>query len=216
MPSPSLQQSCTEAGGEVFQLIFTAIIKAITTYQQLPDEALVQQYKQSKDQQFLAILYQRYSGLIFGVCLKYLKDPEAASDASLDIYEELTQKVLKYEIDNFKGWLHTLTRNHCFMKLRSGKNKHLVELPEHLMQMEETVHLNGVMEKEEHLTQMEHCIDKLNAEQKQVVRLFYLQEKCYNDITTQTGLPWNVVRSHIQNGRRNLKICMDQHARQSY
>lgn len=196
-----------------FDLIFTAIIKAISPYNQLPDEALVQQYKQSKDQQFLAILYQRYNGLIFGVCIKYLKDAEASADASLDIYEELTQKVLKYEIDNFKGWLHTLTRNHCLMKLRSTKNKQVVELPEHLMQIEETVHLNGVMEKEEYLTQLEGCIEKLNTEQKQVVQLFYLQEKCYNDITQQTGLPWNVVRSHIQNGRRNLKICMEQHAR---
>lgn len=197
-----------------FDLIFTVIIKTISTYQQLPDETLVQQYKQLKDQQFLAILYQRYNGLIFGVCLKYLKDPEASADASLDIYEELIQKVLKYDIDNFKGWLHTVTRNHCLMKLRSGKNKHLVELPEHLMQIEETVHLNGVMEKEAHLTQLENCIEKLNSEQRQVVQLFYLQEKCYNDITQQTGLPWNVVRSHIQNGRRNLKICMDQHASQ--
>ncbi len=158
-------------------------------------------------------MYQRYSGLIFGVCLKYLKDAEAAADASLDIYEELVQKVARFEIDNFKGWLHTLTRNHCLMKLRSGKGKQTVELPEALMQLDETVHLNGVMEKEEHLNQLEACIEGLNAEQKQVVQLFYLQEKCYNDITSVTGLSWNTVRSHIQNGRRNLKICMDQHAR---
>jgi RNA polymerase sigma-70 factor (ECF subfamily) len=182
-------------------------------YQQLPDEELVRLYKQLKDQQLLAALYQRYNGLVFGVCLKYLKDAEAAADAGIDIYEELVQKVLKYDIDNFKGWLHTLTRNHCLMKLRSGKGKQTVELPEQLMQSEEMVHLNGVMEKEEHLTQLEGCIDKLGTEQKQVVQLFYLQEKCYNDITDMTGLPWKTVRSHIQNGRRNLKICMDQYAR---
>jgi RNA polymerase sigma factor (sigma-70 family) len=173
----------------------------------------VQQYKHTRNQELLAVLYQRYNGLVFGVCLKYLKDAEAAADASLDIYEELVQKVVKYEIDNFKGWLHTLTKNHCLMKLRSGKNKQTVDLPESIMQSEEIVHLNGIMEKEEHLTQLESCIEKLNAEQKQVVQLFYLQEKCYNDITELTGLPWNVVRSHIQNGRRNLKICMDHYAR---
>ena len=194
-----------------WRLIFTAI-NLSATYQQLPDDELVQQYKQQKDQQLLAVLYQRYSGLVFGVCLKYLKDAEAAADASLDIYEELVQKVVKYEIDNFKGWLHTLTRNHCLMKLRSGKGKQTVELPEAVMQSEETVHLEEVMEKEANLTQLEACIDKLIAEQKQVVQLFYLQEKCYNDITTLTGLPWNTVRSHIQNGRRNLKICMEQYA----
>jgi RNA polymerase sigma factor (sigma-70 family) len=188
-------------------------ISQSTPYQQWPDEQLVQQYRQSADQQVLAVLYQRYNGLVLGVCLKYLKDAEAAADAALDIYEELVSKVTRYEIDNFKGWLHTLTRNHCLMKLRSGKGKQTVELPEGLMQSEEMVHLNGVMEKEEHLTQLEQCIDKLSVEQRQVVQLFYLQEKCYNDITELTGLPWNIVRSHIQNGRRNLKICMDQYAR---
>lgn len=159
----------------------------------------------------LAILYQRYADLVFGVCLKYLKDADAAADAGLDIYEELVNKVIKHDIGYFKGWLHTLTRNHCLMKLRSQKNKRTVDLPGHLMQTEDTVHLNGVMEREDHLNRLEGCIELLNPDQKKVVQLFYLEEKCYNDITALTGLEWNMVRSHIQNGRRNLKLCMDQY-----
>ncbi len=171
------------------------------------------QYKKTGDQVLLATLYQRYSDLVFGVCMKYLKDPDAAADAGLDIYEELVTKVLKHEIEYFKGWLHTLTRNHCLMKLRSQKNKRTVDLPDHLMQTEETVHLNGVMEKEDQFNRLEGCIEQLNPEQKKVVQLFYLEEKCYNDITSITGLEWNMVRSHIQNGRRNLKLCMEQHGK---
>ncbi len=186
-------------------------INQSTTYNQLTDTELVQMYKQSTDQNLLATLYKRYADLVFGVCLKYLKDADAAADAGLDIYEELVKKVLKHEIDYFKGWLHTLTRNHCLMKLRSQKNKRTVDLPDHLMQIEEAVHLNGAVEKEATLTLMEGCIEQLNVDQKKVVQLFYLQEKCYNDITAITGLEWNMVRSHIQNGRRNLKLCMEQH-----
>jgi RNA polymerase sigma-70 factor (ECF subfamily) len=169
----------------------------------------VQLYKQHGDQRYLATLYQRYADLVFGVCLKYLKDSEAAADAGLDIYEELVQKLLKHEVTHFKAWLHTLTRNHCLMKLRSAKGKRIVELPEHLMQSDEAVHLNGVLEKEAHLTQMEKCLEQLNSDQQKTVRLFYLEEKCYNDIVAITGLEWNMVRSHIQNGRRNLKNCME-------
>ena len=159
----------------------------------------------------LATLYKRYAYLVFGVCMKYLKDADDAADAGLDIYEELVNKVMKHEIEYFKGWLHTLTRNHCLMKLRSQKNKRTVDLPDHLMQMEETVHLNGVMEKEENLNRLERCIEQLSPDQKKVVQLFYFEEKCYNDISTITGLDWNMVRSYIQNGRRNLKLCMEQH-----
>ena len=184
-----------------------------STYNQLPDQELVASYKQTADQHLLATLYQRYADLVFGVCLKYLKDADAAADAGLDIYEELVQKVLKHEIEYFKGWLHTLTRNHCLMKLRGQKNKRTIDLPENLMQMEETVHLNGILEKEARFTELEECLEQLVPDQKKVVQLFYLDQKCYNDIVSITGLEWNTVRSHIQNGRRNLKICMEQHGK---
>ena len=159
----------------------------------------------------LAVLFGRYADLVFGVCLKYFKEPETSRDACSDIYAELVQKLLKYEVDNFKGWLHTLTKNHCLMKLRSGKKHQTVELPEYFMQSEDGLHLDGVIEKEKHLQQMEMCIETLSGDQKQAVTLFYLQEKCYNEITEMTGMTWNTVRSHIQNGRRNLKICMEKH-----
>lgn len=180
------------------------------SYHHLADQELVVRYKQMADQRLLAILYQRYTDLVFGVCLKYLKDPDAAADAGLDIYEELVHKVLKHEIENFKGWLHTLSRNHCLMKLRRYKNKHTVSLQDHLMQIEENVHLEDIMKKEAHLDRLHGCIERLNPDQKKVVELFYLEDKCYNDIVALTGLEWNTVRSHIQNGRRNLKICIEQ------
>ena len=180
------------------------------SYYNLPDHELVTMYKQTTDQHLLAALYQRYADLVFGVCLKYLKDSDAAADAGIDIYEELVFKVLKHEIENFKGWLHALSRNHCLMKLRSQKNKRTVGIEDHLMQIEEPVHLNGIMEKEAHLNQLHVCIEQLNLDQKKVVQLFYLEEKCYNEIVASTGLEWNAVRSHIQNGRRNLKICIEQ------
>jgi len=180
-------------------------------YKNMADYELVALYKQTSNQEYLAVLYQRYADLVFGVCFKYLKNADAAADAGLDIYEQLVQKVLKHDIEIFKGWLHTLSRNHCLMQLRSQKNKYTVELPDHLMQLEETVHLNGIMAKEAHLNQLEGCLDLLKPDQQKVVRLFYLEEKCYQDISKETDLEWNKVRSLIQNGRRNLKICMEEH-----
>lgn len=175
------------------------------------DAALVARYKDSGNQQFLAALYQRYAGLLFGVCLKYLQDAELARDACADIYEELVGKLLKHEVDNFKGWLHVLARNHCLQKLRSAKKMPSAGLTDAFMQSEDGLHLEEAMAKESNLQALQYCIDQLTEEQKKTIELFYLQEKCYNDIVEATGLAWNTVRSHIQNGRRNLKICMEQH-----
>ena len=176
---------------------------------ELPDDELVEKYKATSDLQVLSDLYQRYMELVYGVCLKYLKDEEESKDAVINIYEELVGKLQKYPVNNFKPWLYQLAKNHCLMKLRSDKKFTKVQMDVSFMQNEETVHLNAVMEKEEHFNQLDFCMDQLVSEQKAVVTLFYLEGKCYNEITTITGIEWKNVRSFIQNGRRNLKICMD-------
>lgn len=147
--------------------------------------------------------------LVYGVCFKYLKDAESSKDAVMQIFEELVQKLNKHEVDNFKSWLHTLARNYCLMQLRTPKNLKTTEFKGDLMQSDEDVHLNGVMQKEENFQKLEKCMQTLSPEQKTTVALFYLENKCYKEISEETGIEWNKVRSYIQNGRRNLKICMD-------
>lgn len=161
--------------------------------------------------QVLAQLYQRYMDLVYGVCLKYLKETETSRDAVMAIFEELVVKLKKHEVDNFKGWLHTVTKNYCLMQLRTPRNLKTKELNTDLMQSGEMLHLeDGIMEKEATFNRLQHCLSTLSPEQKQSVELFYLQNKCYNEIADITGYDWNKVRSFIQNGRRNLKLCMEQ------
>ena len=178
---------------------------------QTTDKELVAAFKQSGDTNYLSTLYQRYMDLVFGVCLKYFKDAERCKDAVMDIYEELNTKLKQHEVDNFKGWLHVLARNYCLMQLRSPRNMKTTEFNADFMQSAENTHLNGeVLEKESNFVKLEQCLDTLTEEQKQSVRLFYLENKCYNEIAEITGFDWNKVRSYIQNGRRNLKLCMDE------
>jgi len=147
--------------------------------------------------------------LVYGVCLKYHKEPETAKDCVMQIFEELVSKLKKHEVENFRGWLHQVAKNHCLMQLRTPRNLKTVEFKSELVQSEENVHLNGVLEKEENFKKLEYCLGTLTPEQQSAIRLFYLEGKCYNEITEITGMEWNQVRSFIQNGRRNLKICMD-------
>lgn len=175
----------------------------------LSDKELVALYKESGDMAVLGELYQRYMELVYGVCLKYYKEPETAKDSVMLIFEELVTKLKKHEVDNFRGWLHQVAKNHCLMQLRTPKNMKTVEFKTELVQSEENVHLNGVLEKEENFNKLEHCLGTLSNEQRDTVKLFYLESKCYNEIVEITGLEWNQVRSLIQNGRRNLKICME-------
>jgi len=175
----------------------------------LEDDVLVKVYKTSANQEALAVFYQRYAGLIYGTCMKYLKDVEKAADASADIYTELVEKLLKYEVDQPKAWLYMLTKNHCLQKLRKEKNHSESSFSEEFMQSPDDFNLEDMQQKETQLDRMHDCIEQLKLEQKQAITMFYLEKKCYQDIAQITGHAWNQVRSLIQNGRRNLKICLE-------
>jgi RNA polymerase sigma-70 factor (ECF subfamily) len=185
-----------------------AFIKNIS-HSALTDKELVALYKESGDMAVLGELYQRYMELVYGVCLKYYKEPETAKDSVMQIFEELVSKLKKHEVDNFKGWLHQVAKNHCLMQLRTPRNMKTTEFKTDLVQNEEDVHLNGVLEKEENFNKLEYCLGTLTTEQREAIKLFYLEGKCYNEIVEMTGQEWNQVRSLIQNGRRNLKLCME-------
>lgn len=153
--------------------------------------------------------------MVYGVCLQYLKDPEDAQDAVMAIFEELVTKLRQHQVDHFKSWLYTLSRNHCLMKLRQQKKMPTQKMGEEFMQTEEDGHLKDVLNREEHFRQLESCMEQLAENQRKVIELFYLQGKCYNEIAAETGIEWSKVRSFIQNGRRNLKMCIENQKKQT-
>jgi RNA polymerase sigma factor (sigma-70 family) len=171
------------------------------------DEAQLNNYRKSGDITVLGGLFENYVPLIFGVCLKYLKDEDAAKDAVMGIFEELIVKVKQHEIKQFRSWVYVLSRNYCLMQLRSGKKAEVVSLDE-VMEFTPFFHPED-NNKEEALKALERCMEKLTSVQKQSVDLFYLKEKCYKEIADITGFSLNDVKSYIQNGKRNLKICLE-------
>jgi RNA polymerase sigma-70 factor (ECF subfamily) len=181
---------------------------------ELDDLALIVCYKQTNDKNCVAVLFQRYTHLILGVCMKYLRDEDDSQDASMQIFEKLLTDLKKHEVAQFKGWLHMVCKNYCLMQLRAGavKLKHNKELYKDLsagMEIDADVHLTTANVKELQLTSMEECMEGLNNEQRLCVELFYLQEKSYNEVAEMTNFSMNNVKSYIQNGKRNLKNCIE-------
>jgi RNA polymerase sigma factor (sigma-70 family) len=175
----------------------------------LSDLELISRFKKSGELNLLGILFSRYASLVYGVSLKYLKKRDDAKDSVMQIFEKLAIVLREHEVENFKSWLYVTVRNHCLMQLRSKKNRFPESLDINFMENERFLHLEEEPETEQNLTKLEKCVDKLDGDQKQCISLFFLQERCYKEITELTGFDLNKVKSHIQNGKRNLKICME-------
>jgi len=187
-------------------------IKNNSRIQEQDDAELIRRYKTSADLDVLGQLYNKYMHLVFGVCINYLKDEEASKDAVMQIFEELIQKLKIHEVQNFKSWLHVLTRNHCLMAIRKNSKNETVSLEDTFVENTDFVHLDMDDTKESKLSIMEQCMEKLPQEQKVTVDLFYLQEKCYKEVADITGYDMLKVKSYIQNGKRNLKICIERNS----
>ncbi|MGX1755120.1 RNA polymerase sigma factor [Sphingobacterium sp. NPDC055346] len=176
----------------------------------MDEKQLLQYYKETGSLDALGKLYAPYMSLLYGVCYKYLQDAEQSQDAVMQIFDELINKLRVYEVDNFKSWVYVYARNFCLMQLRKNKQITKVDIEENLYESEKM--LNHGDEKkwgEQDFEKLESCIAGLNQEQELCIRMFYLEQKCYKDIAEQTGHDIAKVKSYIQNGRRNLKICME-------
>lgn len=179
-------------------------------YQHINDKDLLERYWQTRDKNWLGILLQRYTLLLLGVCMKYLKDEENARDCVQQIFLKVIQELEKYRVDYFKSWLYMVAKNQCLTILRDGKNKFYTELNEtigsHSIELtvdtfEDESVPNEVM--------LNKALRELNKEQYECVNLFYLQKKTYQEVSAITGYSLLKVKSYIQNGKRNLKIIIE-------
>lgn len=157
----------------------------------------------------MGILLERYTLLLLGVCMKYLKNEEEAKDAVQQVFLKVLTEVSKYKIDYFKSWLYMVAKNHCLMKLRGQQGKYIKELKEDVAIVLQESDKNKLLENEKTYRLLEECLGELNEEQQQCVTLFYLQKRSYQQIAKYTGFSLMQVKSYIQNGKRNLKMLLE-------
>jgi len=177
-------------------------------YHHIDDAGLLQNFYRDRDNKWLGILLPRYTLLILGVCMKYLKNEEDAKDCVQQIFLKVINELYKYKVDYFKSWIYIIAKNHCLMQLRGNKNIK-IELNEEIMPAEDfSTDKTDLIEKDKLLSKMQEAIKQLNPEQRQCITLFYLEKKSYSEIAEITGHSILQVKSCLQNAKRNLKLKM--------
>lgn len=177
------------------------------------DAELIIMYKTSNDLEVLGQLYQRYTALVFGVCLKYLRNKEDSKDAVMQIFEKLIESLKKHDVQNFKSWLHVSSRNFCLMELRKRKRQEFTVQYEDStfenMEFGLSKHHNDEDILDNDIDILKKCIEKLTLQQKTCIQLFFIEENSYKEVSLNSGYEIKKVKSYIQNGRRNLKKCIE-------
>lgn len=173
----------------------------------LTDEELILKYQKDHKTRWVGELFNRYAHLVFGVSMKYLKNEQEAKDATLSLFEKLIADLLHNEVESFRKWVYVVSRNHCLMILRKRKgiNGSMVDIADVSLSEPDSEEFENEMLREVQLNELEEALTELKEEQRVCIELFYLQQKCYEQVADQTGFSVKQVKSFIQNGKRNLK-----------
>ncbi len=174
----------------------------------MTDTELLELYYQDRDPEWIGRLLERYTLLLLGVCMKYVKDENEAKDCVQQIFLKVLTEVSKYRIEYFKSWLYMVAKNHCLMRLRDTGKKGAKELDERMLVHTEP-EKEDLLQNEQTYDLLEDAITELSEEQRQCVILFYLKKNSYQQIAEKTGYSLLQVKSYIQNGKRNLKITLE-------
>ena len=175
----------------------------------LTDEELLKRYCDSGELVYFVEAYKRYMPLVYGVALKYLKRPEDAQDAVMQLFEELVVKIKAVEIQSFKAWLYTCIRNNCLMEIRKKSKNLSISLDDSFMEFCDDFHLTVVSESENREESLRECVESLPEKQRISVKYFFFDELSYKEVEERTGFSLKMVKSFIQNGKRNLKLCLE-------
>ena len=178
-------------------------------YKHITDHELLEEFYATRNNELLGILLPRYTLLLLGVCMKYLKNEDEAKDSVQQVFLKAITELQKYKVEYFKSWIYMVAKNHCLMILRDRHGKIPGELNDRMaVQTVETDKTDFIL-RDITLELMNDSLKELNEEQQQCVTLFYLQKKSYQEIAAQTGFTLMQVKSYIQNGKRNLKLLIE-------
>ncbi len=178
---------------------------------QLSDEELIALLNDQTYNEIINEIFNRYSYILYGLCYKYLKNTEESKDAVQSIFEKIFTDLGNHSVRNLKSWLFVVAKNYCLMQIRKKQveTKELTaENSSHVLLKlyeEEIGQKNENDEMENHVSELLRCIDKLSSQQSICINLMYLDDKSYKEIADITGFSLNEVKSHIQNGKRNLR-----------
>lgn len=188
------------------------LLQLLRKYTQYSDEDLVKKFQASKDSYYAGLLFERYNEMTVSLALNYLKNESDAEDAVMECFELLFKELKDAEVKNFGGWFYSVVRNHLLKLKKRRRERQGDELIEGYHDQEEGEGLFDLLfdNKEEEITQLvKEVLETLKPIQSQCVVAFYLNDKSYKEISNELSISENEVKSHLQNGKRKLKIELE-------
>ncbi|MDP0490264.1 MAG: sigma-70 family RNA polymerase sigma factor [Verrucomicrobiota bacterium JB023] len=158
--------------------------------------------------EFVARALDRYEAPLIGYAAGIVRDPERARDVVQDTFIRLYQQDIEKVRKGLKTWLYTVCRNRALDVLRK-EGRAVVSDEEKFAHYEaEGLSPRAVADKEERLVQVVECLDRLSANQREVIQLKFQQGLSYKEIEKVTGLTSGNIGFLIHTGLKRMRSLL--------
>lgn len=169
----------------------------------LSEQELVERFRSGRENRWFAELYRRERRRVYGLCLKFLREPAAAEDVCHEAFVRAFERFDSLVTDGFSAWVRRIAANLCINRMRLKANV--------TQTMPKNVPAPGPDPDRRAISQQQlgaalGLIRALGEDQRRAFVMFHLEGLSYEEIAGRSGLPLKTVRSHLQNARRNLHL----------
>jgi RNA polymerase sigma-70 factor (ECF subfamily) len=161
------------------------------------------------DQASLARLYDRYSGFVYSVALRVLRDTAAAEEILQDIFMQLWQKASQFDVQrgSLPAWLLVMARNRAISRLRQRNPASDASMDEASMSL--PYRLDNFVIERELLGKVRAAMEGLPAAQREALELAYFEGLTHSEIAERTGEPLGTIKTRLRSGVETLRQKCD-------
>ena len=167
------------------------------------------------DQQIFAELVKRYRHFVFTIALRYTTNREDAEEIAQDVFVKAYRSLADFRRDSkFSTWLYTITTNTCSSFLRKKKMTIHSLANEKIFELVNSAEpaINGKeAEQKSKAVLMNRAICLLNAEDANIITLFYQGDQSLEEIGQIMGITSNAAKVKLHRARQRLKGKLEQY-----
>lgn len=152
------------------------------------------------------LLLDRYEGKVFRLVYSILKRPATAEEVTQDVFLKIWQVLQDYDgRASLSTWLYTIARNTSLSALRAESYRTTSPIEDH--EPSSANWSSGLQRLE-----VSQLVERLPEAQRQVIILFYLQDRSVETVAQMLDLPEGTVKSHLYRARRALADMARRHS----
>lgn len=165
----------------------------------------------ARDRAAFAALYEATSAKLFGIIVRILLRREVAEEVLQDVYVRIWERAGDFDAARASPitWMAAIARNRALDEVRRAKPVSIEDRPDVLQIADPAAPASEQVAQSQELQRMRDCIETLERDKRDLVRLAYMDGLSREELAKRTGAPVSTVKTWLHRSLKQLRDCLD-------